>query len=271
MALSPLAGKPAPKEILVDVARARARLRRARARPRRSGAARGLRHQRSPRLVARGRVHARAHPRDHAGDLRLPERAGDDRPALRRQGHARAVGPGADAGARSARRQRRGNHLPAGRRLHADAGHLPRDPRAQPRPRGAHRGRHRGHAVAQSAGGRRLQVQPAARRTGRLDGHDVDRGARERAAARRQRGRAARAARGGAAGADDTHARDFVAPYVEDLPQRHRHGGDPRGRPLARRRSAGRRRRRLLGADQSRSTVSTSPSSTRRSIRRSRS
>ena len=248
--------------------RARARLRRARARSRRSGAARGLRHQRSSRFVVHRGVHAGAYPRDHAGDLRLPERPADERPALPRQGHARAVGSGAGRGARSARRQRRGGRLPAGRRLHADAGDLPRDPRAQPRPRGTHRGRHRDHAVAQSAGGRRVQVQPAARRPGRFGRDDVDPAARQRAARGGQPGRAARSARERAARADDACARSRAA-LRPGSAERHRHGGDPRGRALARRRSSGRRRRRLLGADQSRSTVSTSPSSTRRWIRRS--
>ena len=48
------------------------------------------------------------------------------------------------------------------------------------------RRRHRHHALAQSAGGRRLQVQPAQRRPGRHRRHQVDRGPRQRAAARRQ-------------------------------------------------------------------------------------
>ena len=46
--------------------------------------------------------------------------------------------------------------------------------------------RHRHHAVAQPAGGRRLQVQPAQRRPGRHRRHRLDPGPRQRAAARRQ-------------------------------------------------------------------------------------
>jgi hypothetical protein len=43
-------------------------------------------------LVAARVVQRGAHPRDHAGDLRLPPRAAHRRPALPRQGHARALG-----------------------------------------------------------------------------------------------------------------------------------------------------------------------------------
>ena len=50
-------------------------------------------------------------------------------------------------------------------------GHLAGDPRLQPRPRGAPGGRDRHHALAQSARGRRLQVQPAQRRPRRHRRH----------------------------------------------------------------------------------------------------
>src|SRR4051812_23032525 len=112
MALSPLAGKPAPPEILIDVDRllkqyvdrkpdprenpdepppppkeGRAR----EARPRRSPAARQLRHERAPRESAERIVQRGAHRRDDAGDLRASGGEGDRRPALPRHGHARRL------------------------------------------------------------------------------------------------------------------------------------------------------------------------------------
>ena len=97
-------------------------------------------------------------------------------PALHGQGHARAVRAGAAHGARGAGGQRRADRHPARRWRHADAGHLARHPRPQPRAQRAPRRRHRHHAVAQSAGGWRLQVQPAQRRPGRHRRDQVDRG-----------------------------------------------------------------------------------------------
>ena len=120
----------------------------------------------------------------------------------------------------------------------------------QPRAQGASRRWHRHHAVAQSAGGRRLQVQPDQRRSGRYRRDAVDRGARQRTAARRQCRREAGAASPQPSSADTTHQEDFVLPYVERSAQRRRHGGDSRRRPQAGRRSARRRRGALLGADQ---------------------
>ena len=92
----------------------------------------------------------------------VPAAAGDRRPALPRHRHARALGAGLRQRARGAGRQRRRRDDRRPRRLHADAGRLARHPHLQPRPRERPRRRHRRHAVAQSAGGRRLQVQPAA-------------------------------------------------------------------------------------------------------------
>ena len=63
------------------------------------------------------------------------------------------------------------------RRVHADAGRLARDPDVQPRPHDRPGRRHRDHAVAQSAGERRLQVQPAERRPGGHRRHRLDRDA----------------------------------------------------------------------------------------------
>ena len=134
MALSPLAGKPAPKEMLVDLARLEREYFERRPDPDDpaqlvSFGTSGHRGTSAARLVHRG-----AHPGDHAGHLRLPASAGDHRPALHGQGHARALRAGAAHRARGAGGQRRADHHPARRRLHADAGHLARHPRPQPRP-----------------------------------------------------------------------------------------------------------------------------------------
>ena len=72
MALSPLAGKPAPKEMLVDLNRLERGVLRRSAGPSGPDAARELRHQRAPWLIAARLVHRSAYPGDHAGDLRLP-------------------------------------------------------------------------------------------------------------------------------------------------------------------------------------------------------
>ena len=133
----PLAGQLAPPDQLIDVP---ALERAYHERPTRSGRpapARRLRHQRPPGHAARRHLHRGAHPGDHPGDLRLPPRPGDRRPALPGQGHARPVRPGAADGARGAGRQRRRDDPPARRRRDADAGHLARHPRLQPRPRRA--------------------------------------------------------------------------------------------------------------------------------------
>ncbi len=66
MALHPLAGKPAPRSVLVNVPRLVAAYYALAARPGRPGAAGRVRHLRPPRLVAHGRVQRGAHPRDRA-------------------------------------------------------------------------------------------------------------------------------------------------------------------------------------------------------------
>ena len=82
MTLSPLAGKPAPKETADRSRAARAGVLRAQARADRSGPARELRHQRPSRLAAARLVQRGSYPRDHSGDLRLPACAGHQWPAL---------------------------------------------------------------------------------------------------------------------------------------------------------------------------------------------
>ena len=81
------------------------------------------------------------------------------------------------------------------RRLHADAGHLACDPDLQ---QGTEIGpcrRRRHHAVTQSAGGRRLQIQPAAWRSGRYRCHRYRREERQPLSGGRAEGRGADALR----------------------------------------------------------------------------
>ena len=112
--------------------------------------------------------------------------------------------------------ERRHDH-PARRRLHADAGDLARDPGTQSRPRRSAGRRHRHHPVAQPAGGRRLQVQPAQRRPGRHRRHAMDRTARERAARVEQRRGEARLDAPRRSTRRRRSSDDLVVPYVDDL------------------------------------------------------
>ena len=164
----------------------------------------------------------------------------------------------------------RGDHHPARRRRHADAGHFASHPRLQPRPQGAPRGRHRHHAVAQSPRGRRLQVQPDQRRPGRHRRDEVGPGPGQRIAARRQHRREARAVRHGDQGGDHAPGR-FRPALCQRPPERHRHGRHPHRRPQAGRGPARRRGRALLGADQRNLRSEHRGGESRRSIRPSRS
>ena len=64
-----------------------------------------------------------------------------------------------------------------------------------------------------------------------------------------------------------THRHDYMSAYVDDLGARRRHGRHPWREARARRRSAGRRRRPLLGHDRASATGCRSPSSATWSIR----
>ena len=130
MAIHPLAGKPAPDDVLVDLDRLRKEYYARKPDVADRAAAGPLRHQRPSRLLAARLVQRGAHPGHHAGDLRVPRQPGHRRPALHRQGHARPVGARLRDGARGARGQRRRSHDRQRRRLHADAGRLPRHPHA---------------------------------------------------------------------------------------------------------------------------------------------
>ena len=104
--------------------------------------------------------------------------------------------------------------------------------------------RHRRHAVAQPAARRRLQVQPAERRTGRLRHHRLGPGPGERAPPGRPPGGEARDDR-----PDARPGGDLRLPHpLRERPRRGpRHGGDRAGRRQDRRRPARWRVRRVLG------------------------
>ena len=185
MAISPLAGKPAPKELADRRGEARTGVPRAQAgheRPesaRRSSAPAATAARRCDGTFTEAHILAITQA---ICDYRRGQ--GIDGPLFMGKDTHAAVRPGPAHRAGSAGRQRRRDGHPARRRRHADAGHLARHPRLQPRPQGPPGRRHRHHAVAQPAGGRRLQVQPAQRRPGRHRRHQLDPGPRQRPAAR---------------------------------------------------------------------------------------
>ena len=174
--ISPLAGKPAPKAMLVDLGPARARVLRAQARRRRPDSARQLRHQRPPRLVA---ATARSPRRTSWRSPRRSATTGAARASTARSTWARTRTRCPSPAQRTALEVLAANGVET---------IIQRDDGVTPTPVISHailvhnRGRktasgrrHRHHAVAQPAGGRRLQVQPAQRRPGRHRRHRVDR------------------------------------------------------------------------------------------------
>ena len=250
---APRAGQPAQPSDLVDVAALVTAYYTRRARPGERRRAGRLRHLGAPRLEPEDVVQRDAHPGDHPGDLRVPARAGLRRAAVHRPRHPRPVRAGLGHGARGARRQRRHRARRLGRPLHPDARRVARHPHRQPRQdhrrrrdAGPHRSRrrHRGHPVAQPAQRRRVQVQPAARRPGRLRRHQGHRRPGQRAdprwAGRRQAGAVRAGPRRGIRLRLPRHLRRRPA-------QRARHRGDPRVRAADRRRPARRGVGRLLG------------------------
>ena len=128
MQVSPLAGKPADPSMLVDVPRLVTAYYTEQAGPFDSRPARRLRNLRPSRIVARRGLQRGAHPGDHSGHLPPSPGAGDRRAALPRHRYARSLGAGVCQRSGGAGRQRRRGDGRRGRRLHADAGHLPRDP-----------------------------------------------------------------------------------------------------------------------------------------------
>ena len=270
MTVSPLAGKPAPTSMLIDLAQLEREYYERRpdvADPTQLVAFGTSGHRGTPlrRHLQRG-----AHPRHHPGHLRVPRGAGHRRAALHGQGHARAVRPGAAHRARGAGGQRRRDRHPARRRRHADAGDLARHPRLQPRPHG------RAWPTASSSRRRTTRPRDGGFKYNPPNGGpadtDVTGWIQDRANELLRDGNAdvkRVPLRRGAARPPPRTQHDFVTPYVDDLAERHRHGGDPRAPassigvdPL------GGAARALLGSRSPSATASTSPWSTRRSIRR---
>ena len=143
--------------------------------------------------------------------------AGHRRPAVPRRRHPRAV----RAGARSALEVFAANDVDRAhrlaRRIHADAGGVPRDPGAQraapaPRPTASSSRRRT------TRRGRRLQVQPAGRRPGRHRHHRLDPGPRQRAARRRHCQGCAGSRTRRRVAAETTGSYDFLDEYVGALP-----------------------------------------------------
>ena len=195
---------------------------------------------------------------------RYRARAGLQRPAVHRPRHARPVRAGLADRARGARGERGGR--PGRRRATAS----PRRRRCRTRsssPTAAAAAAASRTAsssrLAQPARRRRLQVQPAQRRPGRHRRHALDPGRGEPD----PRGAGPDGIDGIARARSSGRARDAArttswATYVGDLRQRRRHGGDRGVGAAPRRRPAGRRGGRLLGARSGSATASTSRSPT---------
>ena len=191
---APRAGQPAQPSDLVDVAALVTAYYTRAARPGQRRRAGRVRHLGPPRLEPADRRStrrtSRRPPRRSASTARAQ---GIDGPLFIGRDTHGAVRAGLDDRARGARGQRRHRARRLGRRLHADARRSrtrsspptgARSP-ASTEPAPPARRRHRRHPVAQPAPRRRLQVQPAARRPGRLRRHQVDRRPRQRADPRR--------------------------------------------------------------------------------------
>ena len=186
MAISPLAGKPAPKELLIDVARLEREY-----------------FERRPDMsdpnqrVSFGTSGHRGSPLrgtfTEAHILAITQAICDYR---RRQGTDGPLYMGKDTHALSGPAQRTALEVLAANGVETiiqrDDGVTPTPviSRAilvlQPQAQGTPRGRHRHHAIAQPSRRRRLQVQPDQRRTGRHGRDEVGRGSGQRVAAGQQ-------------------------------------------------------------------------------------
>ena len=129
-------------------------------------------------------------------------------------------------------RQRRGHHDPGRSRLHSHAGHLSRHPDLQSGQdiRPGRRRRH--HALAQPAGRRRLQVQPAGSRPRRHRHHQNDPGPRQRNPEGRAESSQAPALREGAQSSH--HARVRLCRAVRGRSEQHHRYARPSPRPASR-------------------------------------
>ena len=246
--INPLAGKPAPAASLVDIPRLITAYYSERPDPGDRRATSRLRHLRASRLLVRHRLQRSARARDQPGHLRVPQAARHRRAAVHRLRHARAVGAGVRQRARSAGRQRRRGH------------DLRRGDEYTPTPAVSHailtynRGRSSGladgivitpsHNPPDSGG---FKYNPP---NGGPADSDVTRWIETRANELLQSGAGGGQANRIRRGAARRH--HPLARLPADLcarSRRHsRHGGDPRLEHSHGRRSAGRRRRALLGA-----------------------
>ena len=166
--------------------------------------------------AARRHLHRGAHPGHHAGHLRVPPAS---RASTARCSWARTRTPSRRPPQRTALEVLAANGVE--RLIQRDDGFTPtpvdlaRHPGLQPRPHARPRRRHRDHALAQPAGRRRLQVQPAERRPGRHRHHRLDPEPRQRAArATESRGVEAHPASSGARGRDHARGTTSSTPYV---------------------------------------------------------
>ena len=155
MAPHPLAGHPAPAELLVDVGRLERLYYEGRPDPDDPAAARELRHQRASRLAAGRELHRGAHPGHQPGDRRVPPRARHHGPLYPGQGHARRLASRRAHRARGAGRERR--HDRGAAETTASRRHPPsRTPSSRTTPAGA-----RGSPMASSLR-RRTILRPTA-------------------------------------------------------------------------------------------------------------
>ena len=230
MPLSPLAGKPAPPE----TSSTSTRLRDAYANESPTWPIPASSSPSAPAATAarRGRhLHRGAHPRHHAGDLRVPRASKGITGPLFLGKDTHAVRAGAADGPGGAGGQRRRDVRPGRRRLHAHAGRSPtpsstynegRSDRRWPTASSSRRRTTRRPTAASSTtrptAARPTPTSPTSCRPAPTScSRPATRGVK-------------RVAYEQALKAPTTHAHDFVTPYVDDLRQRHRHGGDPRGR-----------------------------------------
>ena len=249
MTISPLAGKPAPKEMLVDPARLEREYFERQPDLDDPEQRVSFRNQRASRLVVARLIHRSPYSGHHPSHLRLPAHAGHRWPAVHGTGYARAFRARPAHGARSSRRQSRAHRHSTERRRDSDAGHLTGNPCVQSRAKRASRRRHCHNPVAQPSGGWRLQVQSDSRRSGRSRRDPVDRDPGQQHVTQRQFWCETGGLRRSPQRRNDAAAR--FCPALRGRSAQHcRYGGHSRRRPQARRRPARWRRRALLGTDQ---------------------
>ncbi len=180
MAINPAAGQPAQPSNLVNVPRLVTALFRGSSRSENSRAARYLRNLGPSRFVASIAPSTSGTSwRSRRPFARIGKEKGIDGPLfLGIDTHALSEPAFASAMEVLAANEVHVRIAPTGR-VHAHAGRLPRHSQFQSRQKNGVGRWHRGHAFAQSARGWRLQVQSAARRTGRQRRHRLHSDARQ--------------------------------------------------------------------------------------------